>query len=171
MRSPSRLRPPRQQRLNFLQQPRELYRLGVEVVAAGGKRLLAFADHRVRGERDDRNAPRLRRAFQSPGRLPSIHDRETQIHEDQIRMLRIGECDALCAIGCGQDRVTEASETLFDHVDVVLVVFDVENLHAGSAARLRALRSTSTLSTWPISFRSCSWLDPLFSSTRWTLPA
>ena len=49
-----------EQRLDLVEQPLQLDRLGVVVVAARRHRLLAIAGHRVRGERDDRDGPRLR---------------------------------------------------------------------------------------------------------------
>jgi hypothetical protein len=47
-------------------------RFGVELVAPRRQRALAIARHRVRGQRDDRNAGGARIGFQAPRRLPSV---------------------------------------------------------------------------------------------------
>ena len=61
-----------QQSVNFLEQPRKLYRLSVIVVAARFKGFLTVPGHRMGRDRNDGNGPGLRRRFDSPGRFPTL---------------------------------------------------------------------------------------------------
>src|SRR6516165_170512 len=59
-------------------------RFGDERVAAGALRALRDAGERVTCQRDngDRSSALVR--FEAPGRLPSIHDRQRQVHENDV---------------------------------------------------------------------------------------
>ena len=113
---------------------REVHGLRVVVVAARRERLLAVARHRVRGERDDRDAgpspasALSRRVASQPsitGRLMSIR-------------MRSGASLAAIAIACSpstaiDDLVALALEPARQHVAVHFVVFDEQDLgHFGA---------------------------------------
>src|SRR5271169_6373700 len=60
------------QPLDLGEQTVEIDRFGLEVVAAGGERLLAIACHRVGGQRENRNAAGYGVGLQAPCRLPTV---------------------------------------------------------------------------------------------------
>src|SRR5215467_4563304 len=125
-------------------QPLEFDRLGVELVASGRKRLLALAGERVRGERDDRDVARLWIILQSSRRLPAVDHRHFEIHQDDVGALAQRHRTALLAVRCRHDvEIAQQLEPHLEHVDVVVVVFDVEYFghDAASIPLSRALAS------------------------------
>ena len=94
----------------------------------------------------------IRRVASQPsmiGRLRSIRIRS--------RTLLGRSFDRLDAVGCDHELETEAPETPLENVDVVLVVFCVENLHAVPSMTFVARpRSIEPGSTRPISRSSSS---------------
>src|SRR5262245_55217951 len=60
---------------------------GHERVAARPLRALGDAGERVAGQRDDRNRRGPIVGLQAPRRLPAVHDRQRQVHEDYVRRL------------------------------------------------------------------------------------
>ncbi len=88
--------------------------LGDEGVAAGAPRALGNAGERVAGEGDHRDARRAAVGLEPPGRLPPVHHRQRQIHQDDI--------------GLALDRLLERLDAVagFDHVEAgILQVFAV----------------------------------------------
>src|SRR5262245_61030049 len=71
-------------------------------------------------------------------RLSPIDDRQLEVHQDDVRP--IGRCAlaTLLAVFCPQDlEIAEQLEPHLEHVEVVVVVFDVENLdHDAADSRL-----------------------------------
>src|SRR4051812_48336169 len=59
-------------------------RLGEEVVTAALPRALLIALHRMRGEHDHRDAAQLGARLEPPCRLPAVHARKREVHEDEI---------------------------------------------------------------------------------------
>src|SRR5262245_58408144 len=136
-------------------QPIELDRLGVELVASGGERLLARAGERMRGERDDRNVARVRIALEAARGLPAVDARHFKVHQHDVRPLGGGHLAPLLAVLGGEHlELLEQLEPHLEHVDVVVVVFDLENLDhdaasmalrtAGLPCTRRRMRSTSS---------------------------
>src|SRR5262249_45155273 len=108
-------------------QPLKFDRLGVELVASGRERLLALAGEGMRGERDDRDVARLWIVLQSSRRLPAVNDRHFEIHQDDVGALAQRHRAALLAIRRGHNlEIAQELEPHLEHVDVVLVVLDVE---------------------------------------------
>src|SRR5215469_3513731 len=108
-------------------QPLEFDRLGVELVASGRKRLLALAGERVRGGRDDRDVARLWIILQSSRRLPAVDHRHFEIHQYDIGALAQRHRTALLAIRRRHNvEIAQQLEPHLEHVDVVVVVLDVE---------------------------------------------
>src|SRR5438445_441197 len=62
-------------------------RLGEEIVAAARARALLVAAHRARREHDHRNAGERRVGLEAPRRLPAIHARQRQVHQDEIGLV------------------------------------------------------------------------------------
>src|SRR5262245_16930740 len=116
-------------------QPLELDRLGVELVAAGGERLFAGARERMRRERDDRDVARLRVLLQSPRRLPAVDHRHFEIHQDNVGALGERHGAALLAVLRRQNlEVVQQLEPHLEHIDVVVVVLDVEHFGHDAAS-------------------------------------
>src|SRR5712691_4096957 len=107
----------------------ELDRLGVELVAAGGERLLARAGERMGRKRDDRNVGGLRIALQPSRGLPAVDAGHLEIHQDDVGAFGGGQVAALLAVLGGEDlELVQQLQPHLEHVDVVVVVFDVKNL-------------------------------------------
>ena len=62
------------------------------------------------------------------GRVPAVDHRQAEVHQNQIRALALGGSDPLLAV-MGDDHLEALSlEPSAQHVDVVFVVLDVQNL-------------------------------------------
>src|SRR5262245_6089947 len=127
------------QRLDLAEQPLPLHRLGVEVVAAGGGAALAIAGAGLVGQRAYRDTLGGGVGLDPPGRLLAVDVGQRDVHEDEIGLLGGRHGDALGAVGRDHDGETSAGEPVLQHVDVVVVVLDVENFHADSCSFLRLL--------------------------------
>src|SRR5271156_2562312 len=115
--------------LDLGEQAVEFYGFGLEIVAAGGDRLLAVARHRVRGQRDDRDVAGRGVGLQAPRRLPAVDLQQVQIHQDQVGKLGRRHRDPGGPVRGAEDLVVaEHIEPQGQHVEVILVVFDVEKL-------------------------------------------
>src|SRR5206468_3694825 len=91
------------------------------------ERLLALAGERVRGERDDRDVARLWIVLQSARRLPAVDDRHFEIHQDDVGAFAERHRTALLAVRCCHNvEIAQQLEPHLEHVDVVVVVLDVE---------------------------------------------
>src|SRR5262245_3579901 len=76
--------------------------------------------------------------LQAAGRLPPIDDRKLEVHQDDIRPIGRRALPTLYAFFCCQDlEIAEQLEPHLEHVEVVVFVFDLENLdHDAAASRL-----------------------------------
>src|SRR5262245_21807557 len=110
----------------------------------------------MRGERDDRNVARVRIALQAARGLPAVDARHFEIHQHDVRPLGGGHLATLLAVlGSEHLELVEQLEPHLEHVDVVVVVFDVEDLdHDAASIALatgalawssRRMRSTSSV--------------------------
>ena len=61
-------------------------------------------------------------------RLPAVQDRKSEVHQDQIWTLIVGNGEPLLTIQGHDDLEAGALEARLKHIDVVLVVFDIEDL-------------------------------------------
>src|SRR5262249_12350833 len=84
-----------QQRSDLLDQLLELNRLGLEVVAAGGERLVAALLRNVGGHDDDGDTLRFRLVLQAARRLPAVQPRKPQVHDDEIGLQGLRPVDSL----------------------------------------------------------------------------
>src|SRR5262249_27438343 len=128
----------------------------------------------VRGGGDDRNVTRGGIVLQPPRRLPAVDDRELEIHHDHVGLLGrgLGTSD-LAVLGHQHLELVEQLEPHLEHVDVVVVVFDVEDSYHGTRSRggawpgseiRRRMRSTSSAGR-NVSLSSTVW-TPEFSRSR-----
>src|SRR5690606_18152445 len=125
-RRPSRWRPLIEEMADLLQQPLKLDRLGIKVIAARRERPLPLPLQRMGGEGDDRNGLRLRAGFQQARRLPPVHDRQAEVHQDQCRPLAPCRLDPGGAILGGHHLEAFAFEAARPHGAIVLIVVDIE---------------------------------------------
>src|ERR1700741_891547 len=105
------------------------------------------------------------------GSFPAIEHRQAEIHEDHVGLLADREFYATGTVARDHYGVALTLEAALKHVDVVLIVFDIQNLHA---------RTPFTLACWPRSIESGSMRpnsrsssfssEALFRMTRSTLP-
>ena len=122
----------RKERPDLLEEPGEVDRLRIEVVAARRQRPGALALHGVGRERDDGDGASPCRRLQPPRSLPAVQNRQTQVHEDERRRLAGGHGDALLAVPGHDDGEARPRQPAAEHVDVVVVVLDVQDLrHRG----------------------------------------
>src|SRR5262249_53511423 len=138
---------------NGRDQPIELDRLGVELVAPRRERLFALAGERMRGQRDDGDVAGLRIALEPSRGFPAIDDRHFEVHQDYIRALTNRHRAALLAVLRRQHLETaKYLEPHLEHKHIVVVVFDVKYfghdaafiplLPAGFVCTSRRMRST-----------------------------
>src|SRR3989440_2547299 len=109
-------------------QPIEFDRRGVELVTSSSNGLFALARQRVRGQNDDRDVTGLRIALQSSRGFPAVDDGHFEVHQDDVRLLGSRHLAPLLAILRRQNlEIAEQLEPHLEHIDVVVVVFDVKH--------------------------------------------
>src|SRR6266700_7431297 len=156
-------------------QPIEFDRRAVELVTPSGNRLFAFARQRVRGQNDDRDVAGLRIALELPRSFPAVDDWHFEVHQDDIGALADRHGAALLAILRRQHlEIAEQLEPHLEHIDVVVVVFDVKHfghdaasiplLTAGILCTSRRMRSTRSAGR-NRSLTSTNW-TPAFNRSR-----
>src|SRR5215208_5614170 len=115
-----------QKGLHLGEQTREFYGLGVVVVAARLHGLLPVTRHCMGRQGNDRDSLRLGARFELPRGLPTIHHRQTHVHQDQIWRLRASHLNTLFTIDGYEHLVLPAGQAPREHVPVHLVIFDQE---------------------------------------------
>src|SRR6516165_3214213 len=109
-------------------------RFGVELLAPRGNRLLALAGQRMCGQSDDGNVLGLRVAFQTPRGFPAVNDGHFYVHQDNIRPLgRRHLAPSLAVLGRENLEIPKKLKPHFEHIDVVVVVFDVKHFDHDAA--------------------------------------
>ena len=144
---------------NSRNQTLEFDRFGIELVAPCGDGLLALALHRMRGHADDRDAPGLRIALETPHGFPTIVVRHFEVHQDHVWVLGRGQPAALLAVlRCENLEAAAQLEARLEHVQVVVVVFDVEHFgHVSDFVLLTAALITSLLDHLVGAGEECWW--------------
>src|SRR5262245_9052949 len=91
------------------------------------------------GQSDDRNVLGLRVAFQTPRGFPAVNNRHFEVHQDNIRLLgRRYLAPFLAVLGRENLEIPKKLEPHFEHIDVVVVVFDIKHLdHEAAPLPLR----------------------------------
>src|SRR5262249_48937566 len=103
----------------------------------------------------DRNVARVRVALEAARGFPAVDARQFEVHQNDVRPLGGGHLASLLAVLGGEHlELVGELEPHLEHVDVVVVVFDVENLDhdaapmaltpAGWPCTSRRMRSTSS---------------------------
>src|SRR5215471_18798686 len=124
---------------NGCDQTLEFDRFGIELLAPRGDRLLALASQRMCGQSDDGNVLGLPVAFQTPGRFPAVNDRHFEVHQDNIRLLgcrHLGPC--LAVLGRENLEIPKKLKPHFEHIHVVVVVFDIKHFDHGDSIPVAA---------------------------------
>jgi len=100
--------------------------LGHEVVAARRTRPGFILAHRVRRDRDDWHRTQCWVGFEAACRLVAVHDRQLDVHQDEIRPLlrRLRQC-LLSVIGL--DQLVARRKQITENLHVVLFVLDQQN--------------------------------------------
>ena len=91
--------------------------------------LLPIAAHGIRREGNDRNILGGWIGLDPPGGLFTVNIRQGDVHENEVRLVRCSHRDALRSAGRNQDGEPSSGEPVLQHIDVVVIVLDVENLH------------------------------------------
>src|ERR1700704_1910583 len=106
------------------------------------------------GKRDYWDAARLRIALEPSAGFPAVDAGHFEVHEDDIRRLGRGHLAALLAVlGHENLEFVEQLESHLEHVNIVVVVFDVQHFDHDTASiptagflrtsrRMRATRSS-----------------------------
>src|SRR6266700_1723866 len=116
-------------------QPIEFDRRGVELVTSSSNRLFALARQRVRGQNDDRDVTGLRIALQSSRGFPAVDDGHFEVHQDDVRLLGSRHLAPFLAVLRRQNlEIAEQLESHLEHIDVVVVVFDVKHFGHDAAS-------------------------------------
>jgi hypothetical protein len=92
--------------------------------------------------------------FEPPRRFFPVYIRQCEVHENEVRLFCRRHGNAMCPIRCNNDGKARARKPVFQHVDVVVVILDVEYLHTTLAACRLTHLPTSRLSCRSISSRS-----------------
>src|SRR5262245_23374937 len=109
-------------------------RFGVKLLAPRGNRLLTLAGERMCGQSDDGNVLGLRVAFQAPRGFPAVNDRHFEVHQDNIRLLgRRHPAAFLAVLGRENLEIPKKLKPHFEHIDVVVVVFDIKHFDHDAA--------------------------------------
>jgi len=109
---------------------------------------MAFAVSAITGMRLVAGSALIRWVASSPRMSGS------EVHENEVGLLGSRHCNALRPIGCNNDGKARPREPVFQHVNIIVIVLNVENLHASpTVCRLTHLAS-SRLSCRNISSRS-----------------
>jgi hypothetical protein len=103
---------------------------GIEVIAACGDRLFPVTRHGIGRERNHWDALGGRVGFDSLGSLFAADVGQCEVHQNEVGLLRSRHCNALRPIGCNNDGKAGPREPVFQHVNVIVIVLDIENLHA-----------------------------------------
>src|SRR4029453_8236880 len=118
-----------------LDQPIELDWFGVKLVAPGSERFFTLAGERMCGESDNRDIAGCWTTPQPPRGFPAVDNGHFEVHQDEIRLLRCSHLATLFAVLRRQHfEVAEQFEPHLEHVDVVIVVFDIENFGHDAAS-------------------------------------
>src|SRR5215471_2425988 len=113
---------------NGCNQTIKLDRFGVELLAPCGNRLLALARQRMCRQSDDGNVLRLRVVFQTPRGFPAVNNGHFEVHQDNVRLLgRRHLAPFLAVLGRENLEIPKQLKPHFEHIDVVVVVFDVKH--------------------------------------------
>src|SRR5262245_35539517 len=109
-------------------------RFGVKLLAPRGNRLLALARQRMCGQSDDRNVLGLRVAFQTPRGFPAVNNGHFEVHQDNIRLLGRRHLAPFLAVrGRENLEIPKKLKPHFEHIDVVVVVFDIKHFDHDAA--------------------------------------
>src|SRR5215469_16273692 len=109
-------------------------RFGVKLLASRGNRLLALAGERMCGQNDNRNVLGLRVAFQPPRGFPAVNDGHFEVHQDNIRLLGLRHlAPSLAVLGRDNLKIPKKLKPHFEHIDVVVVVFDIKHFDHDAA--------------------------------------
>src|SRR5262249_22515381 len=95
----------------------------------------------------DRDVLGLRIVLETPDGFPTIVVRHFEIHQDHVRVLGRGQLAALLAVlRCENLEAAMQLEARLEHVQVVVVVFDVEHFgHVAASVLLTAALITRSL--------------------------
>src|SRR6516162_5063807 len=119
---------------NGCDQPIEFDRFGVELLAPRGNRLLALAGERMCGQCDDGNFLGLRVVFQTPRGFPAVNNGHFEVHQDNVRLLgRRHLAPFLAVLGRENLEIPKKLKPHFEHIDVVVVVFDIKHFDHDAA--------------------------------------
>src|SRR5262249_6585427 len=119
---------------NHCDQTIKFDRFGVELLAPRGNRLLALARQRMCGQSDDGNVPGLRVAFQTPRGFPAVNNGHFDVHQDNIRLLGRRHLAPFLAVrGRENLEIPKKLKPHFEHIDVVVVVFDIKRFDHDAA--------------------------------------
>src|SRR5215207_7283594 len=119
---------------DFSQEPVKLHGLSVKIFTSCSKCLFAFPSKGMRGQTDDGNVARFGFTFEAPRGFPPVDDRHLQVHQDQIWPFRCRYRASLLAILRHQNlKLVSEFESHLEHVDVVVIVFDVQNSNHDTA--------------------------------------
>src|SRR5262249_18627128 len=80
-----------QKRFDLAEQPWQVNRLGVVVIATRFQGSLTVTGKRMSSESDDRDRSGGGRCSDSPRHLPAVEDRNAHVHENQIGLRAAGQ--------------------------------------------------------------------------------
>src|SRR5215468_4756758 len=125
-------------------------RFGIKLLAPRGNRLLALAGERMCGQSDDGNVLGLRAAFQALRGFPAVNNGHFEVHQNNIRLFgRRHLAPFLAVLGRENLEIPKKLKPHFEHIHVVLIVFDVKDFEHGDSIPLRLAGSEEGLFASP----------------------
>jgi len=92
----------------------------------------------------------LRVAFQTPGGFPAVNDGHFEVHQDDIRLLGYRQlAPSLAVLGRENLEIPKKLKPHFEHIHVVVIVFDVKHFDHGDSIPLRLAGSVGGLFASP----------------------
>jgi hypothetical protein len=136
--------------------------LGHERVAPGLPRAVGVAGQRVAGQRDDRDVAGPVVRLELARRLPAVHLRQREVHQDDVGQQRRRLLDGLHPVGGLGDPVAGELQVLGVHLPGVLVVLDDEHQRARCSFVIvsGATRAGGEREGRALPGRLCSSIDP-----------
>ena len=113
---------------NHLRQLRRTDRLGHVVVVSRGERSLLVARHCFGGQGHNGDVSERRIGLDLLGRVEAVHDRQLNVHKDQVGVFLAGDLNSLAAVDGFEHLRARWSQQGFGGHHIVGVVLDHEDL-------------------------------------------
>src|SRR3954468_10351616 len=161
----------RQQLIDLCEELTGAERLRDIVIAASLPGLFLVAREGVRSHRNDWDVPQCRVSFDPPRDLVSIHDRQLDIHQDQIRPVFRRHRESGLTVICFQELVADTVHQIANDLPVILCILDQQDAPGHAASICSSARTGIKMRNVEPSPRTdCTAIvPPCISTMRWEI--